>query len=574
MSDNSFLRVFLLKCAAAMLAGCVLLCAGAAASLAQGSERPRAPMLLLQYGWPVEGAPMSAVRTLDLEPTADPAADPAKDTEVVPLHAEEKFFRDSSGRTRSEIHYPGKPTTIDILDFVTHTHYRWIVGDGTYMTSAMPEPKSPRRAVPDADLPADAPMVEGVPTRHSRSVRGEAGSRETVESWYAPKLQLAMVTQIDREGYGRTTFRFQKVSLSEPDAALFQPPAEMAAENRKAPPPPAVVSQKEPAAWYDSDPKFEKAMQETRDRGISVQEQLDRWKRTVKLSRGECIRCLRETIRLQMKLGAWKDGEETAAQMEKVADKPGDKAFAQYERAQALLQSNNGKPKPAELQVAETEIQAALSAGPKNLTILWTAGRVEAMQGHDEQARQIFQRYVDAAPASDALLARAEHFVDEPHRAALPMAPPFRLISSDGRELQLDEMNGKVVLLDFWATWCGPCRETLPVIRKVAHDFAGEPLVVISISSDSDEAAWRAFVDKNQMTWTQYRDGNHALQTAYGVTAIPHFFTIDSDGVLQTEMVGADADIYGKLKKMLKKARETRPATATASSASSGSGNE
>jgi thiol-disulfide isomerase/thioredoxin len=144
----------------------------------------------------------------------------------------------------------------------------------------------------------------------------------------------------------------------------------------------------------------------------------------------------------------------------------------------------------------------------------------------------------------------------------------------DGQHLSLDSLAGKVVLIDFWATWCGPCREALPQIQKIAHKFEGQPLVVMSISLDKDEGKWKDFVQKNGMTWMQYRDGGLGGQVAkqFGVTAIPATFTIDADGVLEDQHVG-DADIEGKLKKLVARAAEVqnhRPAEAVAEKTPSG----
>ena len=138
------------------------------------------------------------------------------------------------------------------------------------------------------------------------------------------------------------------------------------------------------------------------------------------------------------------------------------------------------------------------------------------------------------------------------------MAPPFSFTTLDGKNVSMDGLAGKVVLIDFWATWCGPCREALPHIRSIAKKFDGQPFVVISISLDKDEAKWKDFVAKNGMTWLQYRngagfEGNIAKQ--FSVTAIPATFTIDADGVLEDQHVG-DADIEGKLKKLVARAAE------------------
>ncbi len=116
----------------------------------------------------------------------------------------------------------------------------------------------------------------------------------------------------------------------------------------------------------------------------------------------------------------------------------------------------------------------------------------------------------------------------------------------------MDDLQGKVVLLDFWATWCAPCREALPHLQKVAKKFDGQPLAILSISLDSDEAKRKKFITKNEMSWPQYRDGvfKGPFSTIFGINVIPRTFTIDSDGVTQEEHVG-DASIEGKLKKLL-----------------------
>ena len=111
-------------------------------------------------------------------------------------------------------------------------------------------------------------------------------------------------------------------------------------------------------------------------------------------------------------------------------------------------------------------------------------------------------------------------------------------------------------------------------MRQIAKEFAGQPLVIISVSWDSDEAKWKEFVAKNDMTWIQYRDADHKLGDLFEINAIPHYFTIDSDGVLTAEMLGEGANVEGKLKKLIAKAKESPKETvASAPAAFSGTGN-
>lgn len=192
-----------------------------------------AHILPLQFGNPVVGEPFSGTRTLDYEP-AENSSDP------VAVHAEEKFYRDSAGRTRSEIKYSDRLAIIDILDFGARVHYHWIAGDTVASRFAMKETDQ-AAGRPGEKLGEDAPIIEGVATRHSRSVKGTQGKiNEIVESWYAPSLHLAMLTIIDRPGVGKTTYRYGHMNLGEPDAGLFRVPDNFTIEDRRTTPPPPV----------------------------------------------------------------------------------------------------------------------------------------------------------------------------------------------------------------------------------------------------------------------------------------------------------------------------------------------
>jgi TonB family protein len=313
--------------------------------------------------------------------------------------------------------------------------------------------------------------------------------------------------------------------------------------------------------WMD-DPKFAKAIAETKG-SMTTDERMARWKHALKVSDNQCVACLHAIIPMQIRASQWKDAIASARQLDAIGPDPKDKFYGESELGVALLHTNNEHPKPEQLQEALTALQSAmaLAAGNRALaatakTTLLSEGRTLALLGRNAEASETFQKYVDLVGYSDSYRTRAEHFVENPHLAAMPMAPPFTLTTSEGEQISLDDMGGKVVLLDFWATWCGPCKETLPVIQKMAKNFAGQPLVVVSISGDSDERLWRTFLDKNNMTWPQFRDANGALRSAYGVTAIPQFFTIDADGVLQSVKIGSNADLEGDIRRLVKRATD------------------
>jgi thiol-disulfide isomerase/thioredoxin len=197
---------------------------------------------------------------------------------------------------------------------------------------------------------------------------------------------------------------------------------------------------------------------------------------------------------------------------------------------------------------------------------------VLARLGQIDAARQQFEACLAGVSPNDPSYIRAKRFAENPAISYAKRAPPFTVTALDGSKFTLDAMGGRVVLIDFWATWCGPCNEELPHMKRIAKEFAGQPLVIISVSWDDDAAKWKDFLAKNGMTWVQYRDANHELSRRFEVDAIPHYFTIDSDGVLTSEMMGSGSDVEGKLRKLVAKAKAAQTAAASVSTTASTSG--
>jgi thiol-disulfide isomerase/thioredoxin len=229
-----------------------------------------------------------------------------------------------------------------------------------------------------------------------------------------------------------------------------------------------------------------------------------------------------------------------------------------------LLRKGADNHKDENFAAAESELKTSLELRPNDAATILASGMALAYLKRDDEAKAQFAQFLKLSNPHSIEYQRVSRYVDRPELARARMAPPFRVTTMDGKAVSLDSLAGKVVLIDFWATWCGPCREALPHIQKIAQKFQGEPLVVLSVSLDSDSAKWEEFVGKNEMTWLQYRDGGFTgpLSKLFAVNAIPHTFTIDADGVLQDEHIG-DASIEGKLKKQIARAHQLQ-ATAAA----------
>ena len=287
----------------------------------------------------------------------------------------------------------------------------------------------------------------------------------------------------------------------------------------------------------------------------------DSFKKANKIAGGQSVDCLRGLYNAQMGSGSFKDAAGTADAMDALATDPADKSIAEFRRGSAMYQAAGDKPKPDKLEAVHAVLQQSLSHYPKNAAALFLDGKVLAGLGKIEEAKADFTQCVSCVSAKDPAKLRAQHFAENPELSLHKMAPPFEVTALDGSKFNLDAMGGRVVLIDFWATWCGPCNRELPHVKQIAKEFAGQPLVIISVSWDDDESKWKEFVAKNEMTWVQYRDEGHKLSEQFGISSIPHYFTIDSDGVLTAEMLGEGANVEGKLKKLLAKAREAQKET-------------
>jgi thiol-disulfide isomerase/thioredoxin/outer membrane protein assembly factor BamD (BamD/ComL family) len=325
------------------------------------------------------------------------------------------------------------------------------------------------------------------------------------------------------------------------------------------------------AAWAQSadgptDPKAQKTYENARDwlKRRDYSSALDDFKKADKQDGGHCVACQHDIIKYGLRIGDFKAAD--AATQEMIADAKDQKsaALAHEERAVVLYEEAGVKNKDDIYAESDKEYKAALAAYPTFPEALYGDGLVLAHLKQDDAAKAQFERFVSMTKENSPQRQRAQRYAERPELARLRMAPAFAVTTVDGTRVSLDGLQGKVVLIDFWATWCGPCREALPRIQKIAQKFEGQPLLILSVSLDNDEQKWKDFIAKNNMTWLQYRDrgSDESLAHLFNVNAIPHTFTIDADGVLQDEHIGDEA-IEGKLRKLCTRARELQEAPKT-----------
>jgi thiol-disulfide isomerase/thioredoxin len=273
---------------------------------------------------------------------------------------------------------------------------------------------------------------------------------------------------------------------------------------------------------------------------------------------GHCVPCEFQAFKVARKLQDYTAARaQTALLLEHVTTAE-DKAEVHYLAGDVCLSEGGYRIFEKPFQDADSEFQAALQLQPAKADCVYEDGVALAHLHQYDKARERFQQYIHVASPNDFEYGRAKLFAAQPELARKRVAPNFNVVALDGKTISMENLAGKVVLIDFWATWCGPCKLALPHLKEIAQKFAGQPLVVISISLDADEGTWKDFVAKNGMTWLQFRDGGFdgPMATQFNVKAIPTTFSIDADGFVQDRQVG-DGDIEETLKKLIAQATQT-----------------
>lgn len=192
---------------------------------------------------------------------------------------------------------------------------------------------------------------------------------------------------------------------------------------------------------------------------------------------------------------------------------------------------------PKKLKAAESEYRAALQLEPTDPVIHFYLGVVLMRESQDADGITELNSYLNQIhTGTNADYARK--IIVNPKRAGDPLAPEFSVQTLDGQQISLDQLAGKIVVMDFWATWCPPCRASVPELKALTKKYPSSQLALISFSADSDQQAWRNFISKNDMEWPQDWDSDGRIRNAFGVNAFPTYLVIDQEGFIRERIVG------------------------------------
>ena len=220
-------------------------------------------------------------------------------------------------------------------------------------------------------------------------------------------------------------------------------------------------------------------------------------------------------------------------------------ARVQNQRGLSLFASST-KPDDKSVREAEAAFRAALEADSRMVLARYNLGVALLRQGRDEDGTAELKTFVElAGHAPEA--AEATRMIADPRRARENYAPAFSLTTLDESRLTLEDLRGKVVLLDFWATWCGPCRQATPGLTRLYKKYQDRPFVIVGVSIDTEQSPWRKYIKDHAMEWPQYFDRNYAITKLFGVRPIPTYVLIDHEGIVRETRSGWSPSVDGWL---------------------------
>lgn len=279
--------------------------------------------------------------------------------------------------------------------------------------------------------------------------------------------------------------------------------------------------------------------------------------------------------RAHNKLGRFADAASFARRALPLAERTTEKIAVHSQLGTALYAAGQGTTKQLTDALASFRAVARLSEG-RLVIAQFNIGLMLLSLQRDDEGVVALQDFVSAARGTpleaSGLVDKAVAYIENPRRARLDLIPDFQVRSLSGQDFSDQSLAGKVVVFDFWGTWCGPCVAAIPHLRRLAKRHRRDPFVLLSVSNDAQRSTLERFVAKESMDWPQIHDPERRLMgQTFGVSRYPTYWVVDGEGLVIHRATGWSSHIGRQLDSAVAKAlRQLEKAAPESPSAASG----
>lgn len=278
---------------------------------------------------------------------------------------------------------------------------------------------------------------------------------------------------------------------------------------------------------------------------------LKSFKRAIEMTARKSPECLLEMAQAYQGVEAFRNAVASCERLIELAGSDIQRRAAAYNLKGIALQSHSEDQK--NLLEAEAAFRQVVALNADVPVVHYNLGLTLMQQGRDSEGIAELEKYLALQPGG-ANAHQAMMLIENPRRARENYAPEFAIVTSSGECITLEDLRGKVVLLDFWAMGSAPCVASVPALRTLHEKYEKEPsFVMIAISSDSEAEEWQAFTARNQMVWPQYRDRDSRVRQAFEVRSFPTYIVIDHEGIVRFRGAGLSSALEASLEDAIRR---------------------